>query len=117
MEQGAEHLEIRLDATSQRHIIARPRLTKLLDGADAGKILLIAPAGYGKTTLAREWTDQGGRTGLWYRARRGASDVAIVARSLSQALAPLSPTIERSTRSSPTCSSRSWTAGPRTRGS
>ena len=41
---------------------------------------------------------QRGRTGLWYRARRGASDVAIVARSLSQALAPLSPTIERTTR-------------------
>src|SRR4051812_365527 len=85
-------------ADSQRHIIERPRLTTLLDGADARTILLIAPAGYGKTTLAREWTGKRGRTGLWYRARRGASDVAIVARCLSQALAPLSPTIERSTR-------------------
>jgi LuxR family maltose regulon positive regulatory protein len=83
---------------AQRHLIERPRLTTLLDGADARTILLIAPAGYGKTTLAREWTGQRGRTGLWYRARRGASDVAILARCLSQALAPLSPTIERSTR-------------------
>ena len=80
---------------SQRHFIERPRLTTLLDGADARTILLIAPAGYGKTTLAREWIGQRGRTGLWYRARRGASDVAILARCLSQALAPLSPTIER----------------------
>src|SRR5436189_3811064 len=85
-------------ADAQSHIIERPRLTTLLDGADARIILLIAPAGYGKTTLAREWTGQRGRTGLWYRARRGASDVAIVARCLSQALAPLSPTIERSAR-------------------
>src|SRR4051812_18494292 len=85
-------------ADAPHHIIERPRLTTLLDGADARTILLIAPAGYGKTTLAREWTGKRGRTGLWYRARRGASDVAIVARCLSQALAPLSPTIERSAR-------------------
>jgi LuxR family maltose regulon positive regulatory protein len=98
MEQGTEHLEIRLDATSQRHIIERPRLTKLLDEAEARIVLLVAPAGYGKTTLAREWTRQDGRCGLWYRARRGASDVAVVARSMSQALAPLSPSIERTTR-------------------
>src|SRR5262249_33852474 len=98
MDQATEHAEAGLASASQRHIIERPRLTKLLDGADARIILLVAPAGYGKTTLAREWTAERGRTGLWYRARRGASDVAIVARSLSQALAPLSSTIERSTR-------------------
>ena len=48
---------------SQRHIIERPRLTKLLDGADARIILLVAPAGYGKTTLAREWTASAGGRG------------------------------------------------------
>jgi LuxR family maltose regulon positive regulatory protein len=79
-------------------VIKRPRLTKLLDTAEGRVILLIAPAGYGKTTLAREWTTQRGRRGLWYRARVGASDVAAVARALSEALAPLSATIERSTR-------------------
>jgi LuxR family maltose regulon positive regulatory protein len=98
MEESTQHADAQLEGSSQRHIIERPRLTTLLDGADARIILLIAPAGYGKTTLAREWVGQCGRAGLWYRARRGASDVAIVARCLSQALAPLSPTIERSTR-------------------
>ena len=38
----------------QSYIIKRPRLTKLLDESEARIILLCAPAGYGKTTLARE---------------------------------------------------------------
>src|SRR3954464_10146986 len=39
----------------ERRIIERPRLMKLLDETDARTILLLAPAGYGKTTLARQW--------------------------------------------------------------
>jgi ATP/maltotriose-dependent transcriptional regulator MalT len=99
MEDGRQQVEVRLEeAPAQRHVIRRPRLTKLLDEANARIILLVAPAGYGKTTLAREWTSQRGRCALWYRARTGASDVAVVARGLSLALAPLSPSIERSVR-------------------
>ncbi len=99
MEQSSEHAGLRLDVdAAQRHIIRRPRLTTLLDEAEARIIMLTAPAGYGKTELAREWTSRRNRRGLWYRARTGAADVAVVARSLSRALAPLSATIERSTR-------------------
>ena len=98
MEQS-NHADLKLDlGAAQRHVIRRPRLTKLLDEAEGRIILLVAPAGYGKTELAREWTSLRNRRGLWYRAREGASDVAVVARSLSRALAPLSPTVERSTR-------------------
>jgi LuxR family maltose regulon positive regulatory protein len=39
----------------ERRIIERPRLIKLLDESEARIILLLAPAGYGKTTLARQW--------------------------------------------------------------
>src|SRR6476659_9798087 len=39
----------------ERRIIERPRLIKLLDDCEARIILLLAPAGYGKTTLARQW--------------------------------------------------------------
>ena len=39
----------------ERRIIERPRLIKLLDECQARVILLLAPAGYGKTTLARQW--------------------------------------------------------------
>ena len=83
---------------SQRHIIKRPRLTKLLDEADARVILLVAPAGYGKTTLAREWLGQRDRTALWYRARTGASSVAALARGLAQAVSPVSPGADKTVR-------------------
>jgi LuxR family transcriptional regulator, maltose regulon positive regulatory protein len=39
----------------ERRIIERPRLIKMLDDCEARVILLLAPAGYGKTTLARQW--------------------------------------------------------------
>ena len=39
----------------ERRIIERPRLIKMLDACEARVILLLAPAGYGKTTLARQW--------------------------------------------------------------
>ena len=39
----------------ERRIIERPRLMKMLDECEARVILLLAPAGYGKTTLARQW--------------------------------------------------------------
>ncbi len=42
-------------AGRERRIIERPRLIKLLDESEARIILLLAPAGYGKTTLARQW--------------------------------------------------------------
>jgi len=39
----------------ERRIIERPRLIKMLDECEARVIMLLAPAGYGKTTLARQW--------------------------------------------------------------
>jgi ATP/maltotriose-dependent transcriptional regulator MalT len=47
--------ELREQAISvaNRHIIERPRLTRLLDETTARVIMLVAPAGYGKTVLAQ----------------------------------------------------------------
>jgi ATP/maltotriose-dependent transcriptional regulator MalT len=67
-------------------IIKRPRLTKLLDESEARIILLVAPAGYGKTTLAREWLSaRKGRT-AWYSASATSSDVVSLAIGLAQEL-------------------------------
>ncbi|MHB8468522.1 MAG: helix-turn-helix transcriptional regulator [Gaiellaceae bacterium] len=64
-------------------IIKRPRLTKLLDESDARVLLLIAPAGYGKTTLAREWTE--GKEGVvWYSGGPAMADVAALAVGLAE---------------------------------
>src|SRR6266566_6828622 len=65
----------------RRHIIERPRLTRLLDETSARVIMLVAPAGYGKTTLARQWLAT--RPHAWYQANPGSSDVAALALSLA----------------------------------
>ncbi len=68
---------------AQSHIIKRPRLTKLLDDSGAKLILLVAPAGYGKTTLAREWTGAYRRPLAWYQASTASADVAALATGLA----------------------------------
>ena len=68
---------------AQSHIIKRPRLTKLLDDSGARLILLVAPAGYGKTTLARQWLAAYRRPVAWYRASTASADVAVLATGLA----------------------------------
>src|SRR5258707_12213787 len=82
MEQGT----VTTQPHGQSFIIKRPRLTKLLDESGARIILLVAPAGYGKTTLAREWV--AGKDGVaWYSGRPAMADVAALACGLAVTLA------------------------------
>src|SRR5690349_8838844 len=71
------------------YIIKRPRLTKLLDESEARIILLCAPAGYGKTTLAREWVEGQGGPVAWYSGGREMLDYAALAAGLALTLTPL----------------------------
>jgi ATP/maltotriose-dependent transcriptional regulator MalT len=71
------------------HIIERPRLTRLLDESTAPVIMLIAPAGYGKTTLAREWLAT--REHVWCQGSSASSDVAALALGVAEAVAPILP--------------------------
>src|SRR5690348_4431727 len=105
-------------AAAERHIIERPRLTKILDESNARLILLVAPAGYGKTTLARQWLRD--KPHVWYQATPASADpVALATRlerlfrspSASELSIPTScevtPRSQRIPDDSPTCS---WNA-------
>ena len=73
----------------RRRIIKRPRLTRMLDESGARIILLVAPAGYGKTTLAREWLDE--RRAAWYYGSPASADAAALAVGLATAAAEIVP--------------------------
>src|SRR5947199_9157477 len=70
---------------TEQRIIERPRLIKLLDETDARTILLLAPAGYGKTTLARQWAKTlNGR--VWVTLTAAHTDVAWLAAEMAEAI-------------------------------
>lgn len=73
----------------RRHIIKRPRLTKTLDESASRVQMLVAPAGYGKTTLAREWLEN--RWHGWYQGGPASADVAALAVGLAEVCAAIVP--------------------------
>lgn len=75
--------------TGRRHIIKRPRLTRILDESNAQVLMLIAPAGYGKTTLAREWLHTQRFT--WYQGGPASADVAALAVGVADACSSIVP--------------------------
>jgi LuxR family maltose regulon positive regulatory protein len=56
----------------------------------AQSVLLTAPAGYGKTTLAREWL-RGRDNTVWYRATAASADVGAFSADLGEAIATVVP--------------------------
>ena len=72
----------------ERRIIERPRLIKMLDESDARVILLLAPAGYGKTTLARQWAKTLNGA-IWVTLTAAHRDVVTFAEDIGLGLAQL----------------------------
>ena len=70
----------------QSYIIKRPRLTRLLDESEARIILLCAPAGYGKTTLAHEWVETRSEPVAWYSGGSEMLDYAALGLGLARTL-------------------------------
>ncbi len=68
-----------------RRIIERPRLIKLLDEAEQQTILLLAPAGYGKTTLARQWAKTLSHV-IWITLTPAHRDVVTLAEDLARGI-------------------------------
>src|SRR5438876_690359 len=61
----------------------------MLDESAARIILLVAPAGYGKTTLAQEWLEE--KRAAWYRCGPASADVAALAVGLATAASEIVP--------------------------
>src|SRR6202008_1167388 len=74
------------------HIIERPRLIARLEEDGGARVsVLAAPAGYGKTTLARQWAERQTGPVAWYRTTRASGDVALLAVQLDELLAAVAP--------------------------
>jgi len=73
----------------ERHHVPRPRLTHVLDEAPR-RVVLTAPAGYGKTSLVAEWLHDK-ECVAWYRATPGAADVAEFSTGVADALGSFIP--------------------------
>jgi LuxR family maltose regulon positive regulatory protein len=78
-------------ALQRRRIIERPRLIALLDRSTARVRTLVAPAGYGKTTLAEQWIARDGRASAWFKIRNSSADAAGLALGLARASTALVP--------------------------
>jgi LuxR family maltose regulon positive regulatory protein len=70
----------------ESQLIERPRLLAKLNGSDARIIALIAPAGFGKTTLARQWVSSRNIAHAWYSVGPEGFDVAAVAARIATAV-------------------------------
>jgi LuxR family maltose regulon positive regulatory protein len=73
-----------------RRIIERPRLLKQLEETNARTILLVAPAGYGKTILLRQWAERN-KPQFWLTADTGSSDLAQLSTRVAETLEATSP--------------------------
>lgn len=78
------------------HIIERPRLIAHLEEDGGARVTVFAaPAGYGKTTLARQWSARQMGPVAWYRTTRASGDVALLAVQLDDLLASVATDLPR----------------------
>jgi ATP/maltotriose-dependent transcriptional regulator MalT len=78
-------------SVSSPELIDRPRLRGLLERSAAPVILLVAPAGYGKTTLARQWLSCSKTQIAWFSCTEASTDVAALALGIARSASELFP--------------------------
>jgi LuxR family maltose regulon positive regulatory protein len=73
-------------------LVPRPRLARrLLGSADLPLALLVAPAGYGKTTLLSQWAERDRRPFAWLTLDRGDNDLLKLLASIASVLDSIEP--------------------------
>ena len=82
----------------KHRFIERPRLLRSLDASKARVRMLIAPAGFGKTTLAEQWTRASASHVAWYPCRNASADVAALCVGIAAAAAEFMPGCEKRLR-------------------
>ena len=85
-------------SASGRRIIERPRLTRLLTESESRVLLLTAPAGYGKTTVTKEWLASTRHKHGWYQVTEASSDAAALALGLAAATSAVVPSAGKQLR-------------------
>jgi LuxR family maltose regulon positive regulatory protein len=81
---------------SREGFVQRPRLlSKLIDGRDIPLVALVAPAGYGKTSLLVDWAQQDSRSSAWLAPEEWPSDSIGLTRAFASALEQTEPFDER----------------------
>src|SRR4051812_4997598 len=72
--------------------LSRPRLNEWLDSAASGRVaLIVAEAGYGKTTLLADWAAATSRSTTWYRLESDDRDWLVFVRHLVAAGREIAP--------------------------
>jgi LuxR family maltose regulon positive regulatory protein len=83
----------------RKFAVQRPELMRFLDGASARRLVLFkAPAGYGKTTLAAEWSQRLRASGLlvaWLSLDTDDNEPGVFAYHLARSLQSAAPTLGR----------------------
>src|SRR5215212_5279183 len=77
----------------ERRLLERPRLLAALDRANERITLVVAPAGYGKTTLVRQWIAESNAPWGWVRATPASADVVFLASTIGSSVAAHVPSL------------------------
>jgi LuxR family maltose regulon positive regulatory protein len=77
---------------SREGLVRRPRLLeKLIHGSATPLVLLVAPAGYGKTSLLAEWAAQDPRPSMWLSLEPWHNDPLVLLHALVAGLEEIAP--------------------------
>ena len=96
-------------------LIDRPRLLKRLSASHASAIALVAPAGYGKSTLAGQFVRATAESHVWFACTHASRDVERLAIQLTRTVAAtrLLPTQERAHLAGEVKRAEDWTESAR----